>query len=263
MSFSNRVSPDKRTKAIQFWPNLLDSATQILCMPLFMGDITTQDDNTVTDIDGNVYATIQIGDQNWMKENLKTTRYADGTAIPLVTGNTQWNELGYTDKAYCWYDNSTTNRDIYGALYTWSAATNGLTSDLNPSGIQGACPYGWHLPSDAEWKQLENFLGMDMSELDMKDAYRGTNEGGKLKEAGTTHWDSGNNGTNESGFTALPGGYRNNSDFLYKGTKVYFLNASEEGASWTIHRELTTGSGTIGRYGELKNRGMSIRCVKD
>ncbi len=117
---------------------------------------STSSGETVTDIDLNVYQTVQIGDQIWMAENLKTTRYADGSDIPLVEGSVEWDALTATGKAYCWYDNSTTNRDIYGGLYTWSAAMNGAaSSEANPSGVQGVCPDGWHLPSDAEWKELE------------------------------------------------------------------------------------------------------------
>ena len=96
---------------------------------------------TVTDIDGNDYETVRIGDQVWMAENLKTTRYADGMAIPLVEDNTSWALLGVNDKAYSWYDNSTTNRDTYGGSYTWAAAMNGAAdSDADPSGVQGVCP---------------------------------------------------------------------------------------------------------------------------
>ncbi len=171
-------------------------------------DITGQT-GTLSDYDGNTYNWIGIGKQAWMAENLKTTRYADGSAIPHVEGTTEWDNLTVTDKAYCWYNNSTANRDTYGGLYTWAAAMNGAaSSDANPSGVQGVCPDGWHLPSDAEWKELEMFLGMSQAEAD-DTGWRGTDEGGKLKEAGTTHWNSPNTGaTNESGFTALPGGCR-------------------------------------------------------
>jgi uncharacterized protein (TIGR02145 family) len=130
---------------------------------------------TVTDFDGNVYNTITIGSQVWMAENLKTTHYSDGTAIPLVTGNSNWDTLTATSKAYCWYNDDVINKATYGALYTWAAAMNGAASvTTNPSGVQGVCPTGWHLPSDAEWTQLTDYLG-------------GTGvAGGKLKESGQT-----------------------------------------------------------------------------
>ena len=140
-----------------------------------------------------------------------------------------WDALGVNDKAYCWYDNNTANRDTYGGLYTWAAAVNGTTgSDTNPSGVQGVCPDGWHLPSDAEWKELEMFLGM--SQVDANESgWRGTDEGGKLKEAGTTHWNSPNAGaTNESGFTALPGGFRDfDGSFNNLGYNAAFWAAAE------------------------------------
>lgn len=172
---------------------------------------TTLNDSseTVTDYDGNVYQTVHIGDQIWMKENLKVTHYSDGTSIPLVEDALEWDALANDSKAYCWNDNNTSNGVIYGALYSGAAAINGSTgSDSKPSRLQGVCPSGWHLPSDDEWKQLEMELGMSQAEVE-DTGFRGTDEGGKLKETGTMHWFSPNLGaTNESGFTALPGGQR-------------------------------------------------------
>ena len=107
----------------------------------------------VTDYDGNVYQTVQIGEQVWMAENLKTTHYADGTEIPVVEDDNDWFNL-FLNRAMCYYDNSISNKDIYGALYTWEAATRGYSTAGNPSLVQGACPYGWHIPSDAEWTEL-------------------------------------------------------------------------------------------------------------
>lgn len=119
---------------------------------------------TVTDIDGNTYKTIQIGNQRWMAENLKVTRYRNGTAIPTVTSNTDWFNL--TTGAYCNYDNSTSDAAIYGRLYNWYA--------VNDS--RNIAPTGWHVPSDEEWKTLEKYLGMSQSEAD-DTGWRGTNEG--------------------------------------------------------------------------------------
>jgi uncharacterized protein (TIGR02145 family) len=197
---------------------------------------------------GNVYNTVTIGAQTWMAENLKTTHYADGSAIPLVEGTSDWTALTETSKAYCWYINSTVNRDTYGGLYTWAAAMNGTASSgANPSGVQGVCPDGWHLPSDAEWKQLEMYLGMSQEEADNED-WRGTDEGGKLKETGTTHWNAPNTGaTNSSGFTALPGGVRDVEGTFYDvGGTAYFWPATSDDVSWAWYRYLTTAADVAG-----------------
>jgi len=181
------------------------------------------------DNDGNHYKAVKIGDQVWMAENLKASHYSDGMAIPLVESASAWDALVSTDKAYCWYDNNSSNGNTYGALYTWAAAMNGSGSSYtNPSGVQGVCPAGWHLPGDAEWKELEMYLGMSQAEAS-DTGYRGTDEGNKLKETGTTHWNSPNTGaTNESGFTALPGGYHdNNGTFYYIGDYGYLWGATE------------------------------------
>ena len=111
---------------------------------------------TVTDIDGNNYGTIAIGDQVWMAGNLKVTRYSDGSDIPMVTGESEWAALDIDGKAWSWYENLAEYGDTSGALYTWAAVMNGAaSSEAIPSGVQGVCPAGWHLPSDAEWKILE------------------------------------------------------------------------------------------------------------
>ena len=141
--------------------------------------------SSIKDIEGNVYKTIAIGKQVWMTENLKTTKFNDGTSIPMVTENEAWIKL--TTPAYSWYNNdSTANKNTYGALYNWyTVKTNKL------------CPAGWHVPTDAEWVALITYLeGFTVA-------------GGKMKEKGIEHWKSPNEGaTNETGFTALPGGYR-------------------------------------------------------
>jgi len=217
------------------------------------------------DIDGNVYETIEIGGQIWMAENLRTTHYADGTAIPYVESNQAWLDLTATDQAYCWFDNSDTNRDIYGGLYTWAASMNGASSSSsNPSGIQGECPDGWHLPSDAEWKELEIYLGMSQGEADAQGP-RGSDEGGKLKESGTSHWSRPNAGaTNESGFTALPGGFRSYiGSFAHLRYRAHFWTATEDPFLTAWYRALITGYATVDRYGEQKDTGYSVRCVRD
>jgi uncharacterized protein (TIGR02145 family) len=184
---------------------------------LFLSGLTGLKAQTVTDIDGNVYNTVTIGTQVWMKENLRTTRYADGTAIPNVPDSAKWAALNVTDKAYCFYNNSSTNANTYGALYTWAAAMKGASSSSSsPSSIQGICPTGWHLPSHAEWTTLIAYLG----------GY--TMAGGKLKETDTTHWQSPNTGaTNESSFTALPSGRRFfNGKFMYIRDQGYWWSST-------------------------------------
>lgn len=224
---------------------------------------------TVTDYDGNTYNTIKIGNQWWMAENLKTTHYADGAVIPLVEDRDAWNNLSNADKAYCYYGNSSSNGDTYGALYTWAAAMNGAaSSNNNPSGVQGVCPSGWHLPSDAEWKQLEMYLGMSQSEADGT-GYRGTNEGSKL--AGNSGlWDNGDLENDAafgtSGFTALPGGDRGNvGTFGGLGYDASFWSTTEGNSSHAWERYLGYGISKVGRYyyNDDKDSGLSVRCLKD
>jgi uncharacterized protein (TIGR02145 family) len=226
---------------------------------------TNSYDYTVTDIDGNTYQAVQIGQQIWMAENLKVTRYADGTSIPLVEDAATWGAFSSSDKAYCWHDNSVSARDVYGGLYTWAAAMNGASSSSNnPSGVQGVCPNGWHLPSDAEWKQLEMYLGMSQADAD-NTGFRGVDEGGKLKEAGTVHWDSPNTGaTNESGFTALPGSDRvQDGGFGRTGIYAHFWTATETGGDNARSRYLDYLSAGVARGENIKREGYSIRCVRD
>ena len=228
---------------------------KLLAVTLLCVGLTGLKAQTVTDIDGNVYNTVTIGTQVWMKENLKTTQYDDSTAIPLVTGDSNWDALTATDKAYCWYDDdSATNANTYGALYTWSAAMNGAdSSSSSPSGIQDVCPTGWHLPSDDEWTTLTDYLG-------------GTDvAGGKLKETSTTHWQSPNTGaTNESGFTALPGGNRgSDGTSRYIGSSVYWWSSTEANSSYAWSRSLHYGGGYVDRIYGNKQDGFYVRCIND
>lgn len=158
----------------------------------------------VIDIDGNVYQIVTIGTQVWMAENLKVTHYRNGDVIPNVTDGPTW--AGLTTGAYCEYDNNVASVATYGRLYNWYAAVD----------TRNIAPDGWHVPSDEEWKQLETYLGMSQAEADAI-GLRGSDEGGMLKETGTSHWDSPNTGaTNESGFTALPGGHRRYGGFTLR-----------------------------------------------
>ena len=197
---------------------------------------------TVSDIDGNVYNTVTIGTQVWMKENLKTTKYNDNTSIPLVTDNTEWYALN--TPGYCWYNNdAATYKATYGALYRWYTVNTGKL-----------CPLGWHVPTDEEWTILTTYLGGESL------------AGGKLKEQGTIHWLSPNTGaTNESGFTALPGGKRN-----IEGTYTYI---SEYGFWWCSteypniinsgwSRIISTIFSNVTRSAPDKRYGYSVRCME-
>ncbi len=195
----------------------------------------------VTDVDGNNYATIWIGGQNWMQENLKTTHYRDGAPIQPVTDNTTWASM--TSGAYCYYNNNTSYGNTYGALYNWYTVNTGKL-----------CPTGWHVPSDAEWTMLTDYLG------------GASVAGGKLKEAGTAHWQSPNTGaTNSSGFTALPGGDRNNSsgNFNDMGNYGYWWSSAESNTIGAWFRFMSYNSANVYRGNYYKVDGLSVRCLRD
>jgi len=207
------------------------------------------------DADGRNYPIIQIGEQWWMAENLATTKYNDSTAIPLVTGNSAWQAL--STPAYCWYNNDeTTYKYDYGALYNWYVV------DTASNGSKNVCPAGWHVPTDEEWKQLEIYLGMSQTDADTF-GERGTIEGGKLKESGTLHWNSPNTAANnETGFTALPGGLRTNYCLGMSNFGIWWSSTEATSSSvWT--RSVIENSGKVRRNEDLKELGISVRCVKD
>ena len=208
---------------------------------------------TVMDIDGNIYKTVKIGDQWWMAENLKTTRYRNGEAISNVTDGGSWSSL--TIGAYCNYNNDVNLVATYGRLYNWHAVKDG----------RNITPAGWHVPSDSEWKQLEMFLGMSQSEADGSGRRRGTNEGGKLKETGTSHWASPNTGAdNSSGFTALPGGYRADyGNYYFFGEGAFFWSSTEYNGDHAWYRDLDYYTASIGRFSLQKPYGFSVCCVRD
>jgi len=215
---------------------------------------TTAETGTVTDIDGNAYQTVKIGDQWWMAENLKVTHYRNGEALPNITDNSEWNNL--TTGAYCNYNNDVNNSLNYGSLYNWYS--------VNDS--RNIAPEGWHVPTDDEYKQLEMYLGMSQSDANST-GDRGTNEGSKLKETGTTHWPIPNtDATNEIGFTALPGGYRGGmgSGYYYLGFSTFFWSSTEYDISSAWDRTMSHDHSEIRRYNsEIKEKGFSVRCVKD
>jgi uncharacterized protein (TIGR02145 family) len=198
---------------------------------------------TATDKDGNVYHTTTIGTQTWFVENLKTTKYNDGTSIPNVTGKSEWDNLATA--AYCWYNNdAATYKGNYGALYNWFAVNTGKL-----------CPIGWHVATDEEWTTLSDFLG-------------GTGiAGGRLKEDGTTHWSSPNEGAGDDyGFKALPAGDRYPaSGFEFWGINEYcaIWTSTMENANYGYYREMYNDSEQIYREGTNKKFGFSVRCIKD
>ncbi len=195
----------------------------------------------LADKDGNSYTTVTLGTQTWMAENLKTTKYNDGAQIPLITDAAVWS--GLTTPGFQWYNNDpTTVKALYGALYNWYAVNTGKL-----------CPTGWHVPTNAEWTTLTSYLlGEDVS-------------GGKLKETGFAHWKSPNtDATNESGFTALPGGA-----IFSDGS---YANMGYEGNWWTADgsqdwdayfRSMSYFNGKVFPYTNLKRQGFSVRCLKD
>jgi uncharacterized protein (TIGR02145 family) len=194
----------------------------------------------VTDIDGNVYKTLSIGTQIWMAENLKTTKYKDGTAITCPGTNfTLW--ANNTDGAFASYNNDAANKNAYGALYNWHAVnTNKL------------CPSGWHVPSNDEWATLVTYVG--------------DNAGGKMKEAGTVHWQTPNEGaTNESGFSALPGGDRTYMGaYELIGESGNWWSSSEYRYNIALSRGMNYFSTEVYYNNDMyKGYGFSVRCIKD
>lgn len=211
--------------------------------------VTVCNSCVMTDIDGNEYEIITIGDQLWMAKNLKVTHYRNGDVIPNVTNDTEWSNL--STGAYCSYGNYDSNVNPYGLLYNW------LTVNDN----RKLAPAGWHIPTDDEWKQLEVYLGMDDVEVD-NTGYQRTSVGYKLKS--TNGWRDNLNGTNSSGFTALPGGcHRNFGPFTEIGDSAYFWSSTESTATYAWCRKLNYNNETIGYIGANKRNGFSVRCVKD
>lgn len=185
--------------------------------------------------DNKTYGTVQIGNQCWMSENLNYTP---------SSGNSWCYQL---NPAKC---------VTYGRLYDWDVAANSTSSNTNPSGVKGICPTGWHLPSDAEWKELEMGLGMSQADADAT-GYRGTNEGDQLK---TSSWG----GNNSTGFTALPGGSRFNSGVNFYNDGVGgFWWSSTESSNMAWRRDIALIQGEIRRVTSDKDSGFSVRCIKD
>jgi len=196
-----------------------------------------EESDPVTDYDGNSYRTVRIGNQIWMAENLKSTHYSDGSQIQSFA-----------------YNNDTSMVSIYGRVYIWSAfMRNEGSSNANPSGVQGASPEGWHIPSDSEWQELINNLGGEAV------------AGGRLKAVGLEYWVTPNRGaTNESLMGALPTGFRDfTGDYSGLGRVCFFGTASAENA-WEVYiREVNYTRTSIPRGGLHPDDAVPVRCLKN
>lgn len=194
----------------------------------------------IKDADGNVYPIVSIGKQIWMAEDLKTTKFNDGKKIPLVIDNNQWKQL--ETPAYCWYENDSTNKVDYGALYNWFAVN---TKKL--------CPVGWHVPSDIEWGTMISSLGDMATRAD------------KLKIDGDAFWKGAlNTATNETGFSALPGGMRLDSGtfpLFGRNYAVWWSSTGSNNFAW--NRGLFFSSSKTYKGHENMRSGFSVRCIKD
>jgi uncharacterized protein (TIGR02145 family) len=204
----------------------------------------------IDDVAGNQYMTVLIGSQLWMAENLKTTKYNDNSQIPLVTSNTAWTAL--TTHAYCWANNDeTTYKPLYGALYNWYAIGSGKL-----------CPTGWHVPTDDDFKTLEIKLGMTTAQAGSTE-WRGSDQGKQMKNL--TGWNTNENGTNTSGFSALPAGYRAYATGISEGLGLitYWWTSTEQDAAGALYRRLDGNNNGVYRAGTFKKAGKSVRCVKN
>jgi uncharacterized protein (TIGR02145 family) len=201
---------------------------------------------TISDVDGNTYKTVYIGTQQWMAENLKVSKYSDGTTIPNITDNTQWSNL--TTGAWAYYENDPTKNAKYGKLYNWYAVSP------TTNGNKNVCPTGWHVPTDAEWTVLTDYLG-------------GVSvAGGKMKEVGTKNWQSPNKYASDSLlFSALPGGSRSYfyGGFYDIGYYGYWWSSSEYNKDDSWFLSVDTYYSNINRNSYNKVNGFSVRCLKD
>ena len=215
----------------------------------------------LTDIDGNSYNIVTIGTQYWMAENLKTTKYKDGTNIPLITDSIAWYQCGNTTPGYCWYKNNEANKITYGALYNWNTVNTG-----------NLCPAGWHVPSDTEWTTLENYL------ISNGYNYDGTTSDNKYSKAlaSATGWNlSTNTGAvgntdypakrNSTGFTGLPAGTRMGTDGAFRWVREagYWWSATERSSIEAWSRNMDMDYADLYRGRPVKDNGSSVRCIKD
>lgn len=231
-------------KKINWHDRLTLMVILFLLTGLFANTFGQKTTGKVKDIDGNIYKTVIIGDQEWMGENLKTTKYNDGASIVNEPDMTKWVHI--TTDAFSWVNNDEKTKETFGVFYNWFSVNTGKL-----------CPTGWRVPSDTDWKKLTDYLG------------GAETASGKLKESGTGHWNAPNAGaTNETGFSAIPAGYRYGyfwgaGTFYELGLNGYFWTSTEftNTHSWT--RTLSAGNTKVYRSVFVKNNGFSVRCLKD
>lgn len=216
---------------------------KILTILLFLGVVVLTPFGDSSAQDGNTFKTVKIGNQTWMVENLNVSHFRNGEPIPEVKTDTAWNNAGSKhEPAWCYYDNNPSNGEIYGKLYNWYAVETG-----------NLCPAGWHVPSDADWRTLTDFLGgEDMAGVKMKS---------------TNGWIDNGNGNNECSFSGLPGGARSNLGLFHTIGKYCRLWSCTDYFVWSEYNAwlLSLGyeDGRVSRFGLPKLTGMSVRCLKD
>ena len=209
---------------------------------------------TISDIDNNPYETVLFGTQCWTKQNLKVSKYNDGTNILEINSAGTWDNTIVTG-ARTVYDDLSANLSTYGYLYNWYAATDS----------RKLCPAGWHVPTDGEWTSLIQFI-VPTEILGTSQGTQSLTAGGKMKSTGTTLWNSPNTGAdNSSGFTALPGGYRRNGvgTFLVIGSRAFFWSATTSSSIFAWSRDLYGNTGDVDRETNSKSDGFSVRCLRD
>lgn len=201
---------------------------------------------TLTDQDGNIYKTIQIGDQEWMAENLRTATYVNGDPIPNVTDEEEWSDIiPSSTGAWVHFDNDSQHESPYGKLYNWYCVVD----------ARNLCPSGWHVPSDPEWTALLDHLGG-----------AGSVAGKKMKSTGTQYWTNPyTDATNESGFSGLPGGFRLVSgSFLFMGSDALWWSSTQNigNVAWACYLDYEIGA-EAGKSIATMAKGLSVRCLKD
>jgi uncharacterized protein (TIGR02145 family) len=258
----NNLEPSTSYFISSYATNQLGTAYGETVQIITYGNGAKSDSATVTDYDGNIYKTVKIGNQWWMAENLKTKHYADGTTlVHLVQSDLRANNTGLgnydTTKYWTLANDNESYFNSYGLLYTWESTMRGAESTTSiPSGIQGVCPAGWHVPSAGEWELLRIYLERNDTSY---------SAGAKMKELGTSYWKTNSFATNTSGFSGLPGGY-----FFYNwtadyGHSGYFWSATEHATEWNSASSffLLENSPIFFSGSNLKNYGFSVRCIKN
>jgi uncharacterized protein (TIGR02145 family) len=216
-----------------------------------LSDVIVSNPGAGVTFGGYTYATVVLGNgQEWMAENLRTTTYANGDPIPNVTDQMAWQQL--TTGAWAHYQNNSSYENPYGKLYNWYAVAD----------PRNVCPANWHVPTDAEWNALVNYL----DPANGNNGEYSTTAGGKMKSTGTQYWQAPNGGaTNESGFSGLPGGIRDGYDgaFSSLGGQGNWWSASESGAESAWFRFVDNANADLDRYYLNKRNGFSVRCLRD